>query len=557
MEIVHWLGDLSLFYHLSIQCTLIIRTVQPYIFSFGTQLLIKEMKRMKNPLKKSKVQGLRGWIQLGFFVLVAIIATANGLKEMGVVLPSFIGSASLHAICPFGGVVTFWNLVTDGILIKKIHDSSVVLASLGVLSALLFGPVLCGWICPFGTVQEWVGKLGRKLWKKRYNTFVPKKLDAYLRFLRYGVLIWVVYMTAVSGTLIFQTVDPYYALFNFWHSDVSVIGLIILAVVLVLSLFVERPFCKYACPYGAFLGVFNTFRIFAIRRKVNTCISCNACTKACPMNIDVANKETVKDHQCISCMKCSSESACPVAETVILNSEKLKKEVKTKYLGIISVLIILGGIGISSLLGLWNVESSKQPALIKEGAFAGNPSPTDIRGSYTWLDVAKAFSIPQELLVEAFDAVRAEDKVNLLETLYAGKIPEGMEVGTDSVRQFVSLYTGLPHEAEETTLLPYAAIEVLRREMKDTGSDFEEIAAKAVKLENLSPNFIEQTLSSVPIAFTGKTTFQELLDAGYAREDIERITGTFDSLSSAVKTFVEAKGMSFTEVKAKLIELLE
>ena len=512
---------------------------------------------MKKPLEKSRVQRQRGWIQLGFFVLVALIATTNGLKEIGIELPLFIGNASLHAICPFGGVVTFWNLVTDGILIKKIHDSSVILASLGVLLALLFGPVLCGWICPFGTVQEWVGKLGKKIWKKRYNTFIPRKLDFYLRFLRYGVLAWVVYMTSVSGTLIFQTVDPYYALFNFWRSEVSAIGLLVLAVVLVLSLFVERPFCKYACPYGAFLGLFNRIRIFTIRRKPHTCISCNACTRTCPMNIEVAQAEDIRNHQCISCMKCTSEDACPVANTVLLSSEKLKKQVKTRYLGIFAVLILLGGIGLSLLVGIWNVESSKQPALIKEGAFAGNPSPTDIRGSYTWSDVAKAFSIPETLLVEAFAAVHAEDKVNLLETLYAGQIPEGLEVGTDSVRLFVSLYTGLPHEAEETTLLPYSAIDVLRREQKDTAVDFEEIAGKAIQLETHAMNFVEGKTSSVPIEFTGKTTFQQLLDAGYTLVDIETITGKVDDFSTSVKTFVEAKEMSFTEVKASLTALLE
>ena len=52
--------------------------------------------------------------------------------------------------------------------------------------------------------------------------------------------------------------------------------------------FVERPFCKYACPYGAVLGVFNLFRIFGIKRRKSSCISCKACDKACPMNIDVS-----------------------------------------------------------------------------------------------------------------------------------------------------------------------------------------------------------------------------------------------------------------------------
>jgi polyferredoxin len=271
----------------------------------------------KAKAKKGAAQTARRVVQIGFFVLVAFIAAANGLKEDGIDFP-FTSDASLHAVCPFGGVVSFWDLATAGTLVKKVHESSVVLAAIGILLAVLFGPVICGWVCPFGSLQEWFGIAGRKLFKKRFNTFVPAKIDRILRYLRYLVLAWVSYMTVVSGKLAFQEVDPYYALFNFWRSEVALSGYAVLGVVVLLSFFVERPFCKYACPYGAFQGIFNLFRIFSIRRNAKTCISCNACSRACPMNIDVATKGTVRDHQCIACLKCTSEAACPVKDTVEL-----------------------------------------------------------------------------------------------------------------------------------------------------------------------------------------------------------------------------------------------
>lgn len=258
---------------------------------------------------------LRTIVQIFFFGLIALIAINHTLAEEGRGIP-FLSTASLHAICPFGGVVTLHQFITTGTLIRKVRQSSLVLSGLVMLLAVLFGPVFCGWVCPLGSVQEWVGKLGKKLLGKRYNHILPSKLDNVLRYLRYLMLSWVVYMSAVSGTLIFQSIDPYYALFNFWTGEVAVTGLLVLGVTLLGSLVVERPWCKYACPYGALLGITNLFRVFKIRRKESSCISCGLCSKECPMNIQVSEVKVVRDHQCISCLECTSEVVCPVANTV-------------------------------------------------------------------------------------------------------------------------------------------------------------------------------------------------------------------------------------------------
>lgn len=269
----------------------------------------------KKPLKRRKTNSIRSWVQLFFFILIALIAINHTLAEEGRGIP-FLSSASLHALCPFGGVVTLYQFITTGTFVQKVHQSSLVLMIIGVVLALFAGPVFCGWVCPFGTFQEWIAKIGKNIFKKRYNHFIPTKIDNVLRYLRYLVLIWVVFMTARSMTLVFADVDPYFALFNFWTSEVAIGGLIVLGLTILASLFVERPWCKYACPYGAFLGIFNLFRIFSLRRNAETCIDCKACDKACPMNIEVSKLTVVRDHQCISCMECTSSAHCPVPQTV-------------------------------------------------------------------------------------------------------------------------------------------------------------------------------------------------------------------------------------------------
>jgi polyferredoxin len=262
---------------------------------------------------------VRRGVQIFFFLLVVVISTTSALKEKGIALP-LAGSASLHAVCPFGGVVSFWQLATAGTLVKKVHDSSVVLAVISIVLLVLAGPVVCGWVCPLGSLQEWLAGIGRKLFGKRYNTFVPPKVDRVLRYSRYLVFVWVSWMTIMTGKLFFQEYDPYFALFQFWTGEVALSAFLILGATLVLNLFVERPFCKYACPFGAFQGIFNLFRIFGIKRNAPTCISCKKCDKACPMNIEVSTASVVRDHQCISCLECTSERSCPVENTMVLGA---------------------------------------------------------------------------------------------------------------------------------------------------------------------------------------------------------------------------------------------
>ena len=152
-----------------------------------------------------------------------MIAVNHTLAESGGGI-SFLSSASLHALCPFGGVVTIYQYAQTGTFVQKIHESSFILMIIGFVLAILFGPVFCSWVCPLGSFQEWVAKIGKKIFKRRYNHFIPDKVDRVLRFARYLVLAWVLNMTAVSGKLIFADVDPYFALFNFWASEVAIGG---------------------------------------------------------------------------------------------------------------------------------------------------------------------------------------------------------------------------------------------------------------------------------------------------------------------------------------------
>lgn len=274
-------------------------------------------------MKKSTTRTIRLVVQI-FFLLLIILFSINHYREEQGLEPLLLGSPSLHAVCPFGGVVSIYTYFTQGTFVKQIHSSSWILMWLVLVLAVIFGPVFCGWVCPFGTVQEYLGKIGKKLFKRRYNRFIPTKIDQYLRYLRYVVLGLVLYRTAIAGTLMFADIDPYFSLFNIWSDEVVWTGLVVLAISLVGSLFVERPWCKYACPYGALLGIFNTFKIVKLSRNTNTCINCKRCDRVCPMNITPSDDKNVFNHQCIMCLECTSENECPVDDALLL---KIRPEV--------------------------------------------------------------------------------------------------------------------------------------------------------------------------------------------------------------------------------------
>lgn len=271
-----------------------------------------------------KSKHIRLIAQIAFFVFIAVVSINHTLAEQGRAI-NFVPEVSLHAICPFGSIVTLSTLVTQQELIRQLHPSVMVIGSVVLLLTILFGPVFCSHICPLGSLQEWIGKLGKKIFKSKYNKIIPKKLHNVLKYLRYAVLILILVQTYRLSALMFAKLDPYYALFHFWTDEVSITALIILGVTLVMSLFVERPWCKYACPYGGLLGLISKVSLFKIRRSQSKCIACEKCDNECPMLIDVSQKKRVNDTLCNRCMKCTGdEGCCPVDDTLYSGVKNVK-----------------------------------------------------------------------------------------------------------------------------------------------------------------------------------------------------------------------------------------
>ncbi|QRN85292.1 FMN-binding protein [Clostridia bacterium] len=297
-------------------------------------------------MKKKKLN--RSDVQFAFIIMAILITVNHSLVEVGKGI-SWISSGYIHYVCPICGVTTIYQFFASSAdwLTKLTNPVAwVILGS--IMVAVLFGPIFCGWICPFGGFQDLVSNnLGKRIVKNKHNRYIDKKVDKKLRYLRYVSLAIVFYMTAKSAVTVLENVNPYHALLNLFVGEFAVIGLIVLLIVALASVFIARPWCKYLCPYGALLGLFNIVRVKAIVRNEPTCIHCKKCSRACPMNIEVAESKIVRDHQCISCLECTSDNACPVEDTVQLKGTKgLQEVVEINAKNIIAVLLIIVSLSI-------------------------------------------------------------------------------------------------------------------------------------------------------------------------------------------------------------------
>lgn len=195
-----------------------------------------------------------------------------------------------------------------------------VVGFLMVVGALL-GRVVCGWLCPFGLVQDLLHKIP-----------FPKKIrkvpgDRWLRWIKYVLLVgfvivlpltvvdvvgqgqpWFCKYICPSGTLLgglpLIAANPALRAALGWLFTWKVA---ILVVLVLLSVVIYRPFCRYLCPLGAIYGLFNPIAVYRLKVEEDKCVRCGKCQSACKLNLAVY--KTPNHAECIRCGDCMR--ACP------------------------------------------------------------------------------------------------------------------------------------------------------------------------------------------------------------------------------------------------------
>lgn len=274
----------------------------------AVQTLSRENVKTRKKFK-IKVLQVRRAIQAAFVAFAFYI----GLRRF-VVGGGASGAPSLDAFCPFGAVETFWSWFTTGSFLRSTNTANMVILAAVLVTALLMGRAFCGWMCPLGAVQEWIARLGRRLTggNGRKKGWIPVKLppvvDKPLRYLKYVVLATILWASLEAVFPPLKEFCPYRVLFGF-HLETP-LSISVLVGFVAASVLVERFWCKYLCPMGALLSVFNKIAPIKVTTTRSVCVDCGRCGAACPMDIE-QRPEKIDNLECIRCLECIDTCARP------------------------------------------------------------------------------------------------------------------------------------------------------------------------------------------------------------------------------------------------------
>jgi len=271
-------------------------------------------KKITNEWKRHRVQIL--WALLTNSYLIGFVQGKiykGKLKNLCVPGLNCYSCPGAAGTCPIGAmqaVIGNWNF-----------KFAFYAAGFLVFVGALMGRFVCGWLCPFGLIQDLLYKIP---FPRKLRTF---KGDRLLRKLKYVVLLFFVILLPMFLVDVLGQGAPYFCklicpvgtleggiplvlLNKSMHGALGWLYAwknVLLLFTVFLSILIYRPFCKYICPLGAVYSVFNPISVFRYRIDREKCVGCGACAKVCKMQVNPA--ENPNHPECIRCGQC--KKACP------------------------------------------------------------------------------------------------------------------------------------------------------------------------------------------------------------------------------------------------------
>jgi len=164
-----------------------------------------------------------------------------------------------------------------------------------ITTSPLTGRVFCGLICPIGNV-------GSLLYRFRGKKFSVSGVGARLKYMRYGAVILFLYMMFEAAwiSLDLRRVEGFWSFMIENRDEMTIVIIAAVLMFLILSTLIYRPWCRYLCPIGTLLSMFNRFSLLSFDRDPDECLECDACRMSCPLNLQDSSDST----DCFRCLSC-------------------------------------------------------------------------------------------------------------------------------------------------------------------------------------------------------------------------------------------------------------
>ena len=296
---------------------------------------------------------LNVWIAVQFYQWVRWAETAGATRA--VARPS-----GIEGWLPIAGLMQFKYVLLTG-QVPHIHPAGFFLFTAFLLMSFLLRKSFCGWLCPIGTLSEYLWKLGRSTFGRNFS--LPHWLDLGLRSLKYLLLAFFAYAVLnMSAAAIAEFLTTPYGLIvdvrmmNFFRYLGGTAAFVLLGLT-VASIFVQNFWCRYLCPYGALMGLAALFSPLHITRREPACIDCAKCAKVCPSALPVDKLVQIRSAECTGCLECIA--VCPAKDALVLAAPG-KRAVPAWSMAAGIAIIFFGLVGYAKLSDHWDTQLPNQ-----------------------------------------------------------------------------------------------------------------------------------------------------------------------------------------------------
>ena len=320
-----------------------------------------------HPNPFAKLPRLRWVVQLvcaAFVALVGFEFARFHAQAMAGGTPVSARPASVEALLPISALMALRRFVATGQW-DDLHPAGLTILVAVIVSAFFARKAFCSWVCPVGTLSralEWAG--GRLGWMRRRKPSQKKSAFALVGHApKYVVLGFFLFMMFVVMDV--RTVSEFLGsdynhvadarLLAFFAAP-SGTAIVVIGAFFVGSLFVRHLWCRFVCPYGAFLGLVSWFSPQRIVRDEATCTSCKRCTQVCPSAIRVHTELRVLTPECTGCMDCVT--VCPVEDCLTVGRPR-RQGWSPLLVPVVAIAVLLGAWLAARASGHWY---SKTPA---------------------------------------------------------------------------------------------------------------------------------------------------------------------------------------------------